>query len=135
MLGDAAEADPSGPDLDEEEHVEGTKPNAFHCEQVGGQDGRGVGPKELMPRQARAPGSGPEASGTKDVADARGRDGHAQLLHLALYALIAPPRAPLLVVVSAVLRRLQAPGTPAQAIVRHHNASFHPSTVLRPPIG
>src|SRR2546423_13653036 len=126
MLGDAAEADPSGPDLDEEEHVEGTKPNAFHCEQVGGQDGRGVGPKELMPRQARAPGSGPEASGTKDVADARGRDGHAQLLHLALYALIAPPRAPLLVVVAAVPQRPPPPRAPAPALPRAPNPSFPP---------
>jgi hypothetical protein len=47
--------DPTGPDLNREEHVQRPKPRRLHSEEVEGQDPLSLGAKELAPGWSRPP--------------------------------------------------------------------------------
>jgi hypothetical protein len=58
-VGRTGDVDPTGRELDEEEHVERPEPDRLDGEEVTGDDSFGLGTQELRPVRAIPPGAGP----------------------------------------------------------------------------
>src|SRR6266568_3460596 len=90
VVSDAGDPNLPRVQLDEEQDVEGLEANGLHGEEVGGDDAGGLGSKERSPGDRRPSGRGPKPIAEQHRAD-RGRcHADAELLELALDALVAP---------------------------------------------
>ena len=85
------EMDPTGADLDKEQHVEGPKADGLDGEEVRRHDAVGLGTKEPPPAQRCAPRGRLKAMGDEDGSDARRRHADPELGELALDPPAAPP--------------------------------------------
>ncbi len=86
---DTGEPDLPRPKLDEEQDVERRKAHGLHGEEVRRDDAGGLRPKKRSPRDRRPSRSGPKPAAQQHRADGGRRHRHAQLLELALDALVA----------------------------------------------
>ncbi len=91
---DACEVDAPGSDLDEEQHLERPQAECLHGEEVGRHDALGLGPKELRPGRAGAPGSGAEPVSAQQSADRSGADPDPEVAQFTLDPHVAPPGVP-----------------------------------------
>ena len=92
MSGDSEDVDVAGADFDDEQAVQAPECHgAVHVEDVGGEDGRGLGVQELPPCRVGAPlRRWRNPQGFEDAADRGSADPVAGLEQLALDALVSP---------------------------------------------
>jgi len=92
MGADAGKVNPSCGQLDEEQYVERSQPDALHGEEVAGQDTARLAGQELLPRGSFSPWGGRKAVANQQRADRRRRDNDAELAQFTLDAPIPPAR-------------------------------------------
>ena len=76
--------------VDEEQHIEPSQGDRVDVEEVAREGAGGLGSKELRPRGAGRPRRRAKVVTAQDIANARRRDGHAELAALAHDAKVAP---------------------------------------------
>ena len=93
MSGDPQDVDVAGAHFDDEQAVQAPECHcAVHVEEVGGEDGRGLGVQELPPSRVGVPHWGwRNPQSLEYPTDGRGADPVAELEQLALDALVSPP--------------------------------------------
>ena len=88
----SGEVDLPGVEFNEEQHVEPPEKHSVNGEEVGGQDGSGLGTDEVPPREGVPAACWIESRLMQHPPDGGGRDGDAEPGQLALDAQVAPPR-------------------------------------------